>query len=652
LKVANKTYDAKDLVVLEGLDAVRLRPGMYIGSTGSKGIHHILWEIVDNSIDEISNGFGNKIIVTLHKDGSATVEDNGRGIPVDIHPVYKISGAELIFTKLHAGGKFDNSNYSYSGGLHGVGASVTNALSTYLDATIYRDNKIYQISFKSVEDSKGKVHGGVVQKGGLIEVGKTDKTGTKITFMPDSRIFLDHYLDAETIRKRLKELAYLNKGLDIEFNDENDGSSQEYIFEGGLVDFITYINEIKTPLFKPALYFEGETDKIKMSAAIQYTDCYTESFFSYVNNIPTSEGGTHEVGFKSGLTRVMNDIARRLNLLKDKEDNLLGEDYREGISAVLSVKMRDIEFEGQTKTKLGNPEVKSIVENIVIKELNKLFEKPENEKIASIILDKAKGAARVRLAAKKAKELTRQKNSIENSSLVGKLASCSNRKPELNELFIVEGDSAGGSAKQARDRGYQAILPLRGKPLNAEKKRFDQVLANEEIRTIIAALGTGVGEDFDIKNLKFHKVIILSDADQDGAHIRAILLTFFFRYMKELITNGNVYIGMPPLYRISKKDEIEYVYSDKELPDAIKRFGKGYAIQRYKGLGEMNPEQLWDTTMDPKKRTLVRVGIDDVANAELLITTLMGDDVEARKKYLAEFVDFNKEDAFLSINDK
>ena len=645
-----KTYDAKDLVVLEGLDAVRLRPGMYIGSTGPKGVHHILWEIVDNSIDEITNGYGSKISVTLHADGSATVEDDGRGIPVDIHPQYKVSGAELIFTKLHAGGKFDAHNYSYSGGLHGVGASVTNALSEYLNAVICRDGKKYEIKFHSIPDSKGKVHGGVVAQK-LTEIGKTKATGTTITFMPDSRIFQDNKLDSGTIRRRLKELAFLNKGMEIVFSDEREGYSQTYKYAGGLVDFIEYLNDAKTPIFRPAIYIEGETDRLKMSAAIQYTDSYTDSFFSYVNNIPTTEGGTHEMGFKAGLTRALNDAARKLGLLKEKEDNLLGEDYREGISAVLSVKMRDIEFEGQTKTKLGNPEVKTIVESIVVKELSRFFERKENAKIAAIILDKAKGAAKVRLAAKKAKELTRQKNSIENSSLVGKLASCSGKKAELNELFIVEGDSAGGSAKQARDRSFQAILPLKGKPLNSEKKRLDQVLANEEIRTIIATLGTGIGEDFDISSLKFHKVIILSDADQDGAHIRAILLTFFYRYMKELITNGNVYIGLPPLYMVAKKDEVEYVYSDKELPEVIARFGKGYTIQRYKGLGEMNPEQLWETTMDPKKRTLVRVGVDDIANAELLITTLMGNDIEARKKYLAEYVDFNKEDNFIKFGE-
>lgn len=643
-----KSYDAKDLVVLEGLDAVRLRPGMYIGSTGAKGVHHILWEIVDNAIDEITNGYGDKIVVTLHMDGSCTVEDNGRGIPVDIHPQYKVSGAELIFTKLHAGGKFDSHNYNYSGGLHGVGASVTNALSEYLDANIYREGKEYSIKFHTSIDSKGKVHGGVVlQK--LTEIGKTKKTGTKITFLPDKRIFLDNVLDAQTIKRRLKELAFLNKGLEIEFNDEKTGLSKNYKYEGGLNDFIKYLNEAKTVLFSEPIYIEGENERLKMSASIQYTDGYNDSFFSYVNNIPTVDGGTHEMGFKSGLTRVMNDVARKLGLLKEKDENLLGEDYREGISAVLSIKMRDIEFEGQTKTKLGNPEVKSIVENMVVKELSRLFDRKENAKLASIILDKAKGAAKSRLAAKKAKELTRQKNSIENSSLVGKLAQCSGRKPELNELFIVEGDSAGGSAKQARDRSFQAILPLKGKPLNSEKKRLDQVLANEEIRTIIATLGTGIGEDFDISNLKFYKVIILSDADQDGAHIRAILLTFFYRYMRELILNGNVYIGLPPLYKVQKKDQIEYVYSDKELPEVIERFGRGYSIQRYKGLGEMNPDQLWDTTMDPKKRTLVRVGVDDAANAELLITTLMGSDIDARKEYLSMYVDFNKEDSFLKF---
>ncbi len=646
-----KEYNAKDLVVLEGLDAVRLRPGMYIGSTGSKGVHHILWEIVDNSIDEISNGFGDQIIVTLHTDGSATVEDNGRGIPVDIHPTYKLSGAELVFTKLHAGGKFDSHNYSYSGGLHGVGASVTNALSEYLDARIYRDGKIYEIGFKSVADKKGKVHGGVKYKD-LKVVGTTKKTGSEITFLPDKRIFGENVLESSVIKKRLKELAFLNRGLKIIFNDERTNEENIYVYKGGLVDFIDYLNDAKTPLFRPPLFIESENDRLKMSLSLVYTNSYNESVFSYVNNIPTTEGGTHEAGLRSGLTKAMNTIARKLNLLKDKEENLLPDDYQEGLSAVLSIKMRDIEFEGQTKTKLGNPEVKGIVESMVVSELSRFFDRKGNASIASQIMQKAKEAQKVRLATKKAKELTRQKNSIENSSLIGKLAVCSGRKPELNELFIVEGNSAGGTAKQARDRSFQAILPLRGKPLNAEKKRLDQVLANEEIRTIIASLGTGIGEDFDLNSLKFHKVIILSDADQDGAHIRSILLTFFFRYMKELVTQGHVYIGLPPLYKVEKKGQIEYVYSDKELPGVIKKFGKGYSLQRYKGLGEMNADQLWETTMDPERRTLVRVGIDDIANAEKLITTLMGNDIDARKKYLAEYVDFDKEDSFIKYEEK
>lgn len=646
-----KEYNAKDLVVLEGLDAVRLRPGMYIGSTGSKGVHHILWEIVDNSIDEISNGFGDQIIVTLHTDGSATVEDNGRGIPVDIHPTYKLSGAELVFTKLHAGGKFDSHNYSYSGGLHGVGASVTNALSEYLDARIYRDGKIYEIGFKSIADKKGKVHGGVKYKD-LKVVGTTKKTGSEITFLPDKRIFGENVLESNVIKKRLKELAFLNRGLKIIFNDERTNEENIYVYKGGLVDFIDYLNDAKTPLFRPPLFIESENDRLKMSLALVYTNSYNESVFSYVNNIPTTEGGTHEAGLRSGLTKAMNTIARKLNLLKDKEENLLPDDYQEGLSAVLSIKMRDIEFEGQTKTKLGNPEVKGIVESMVVSELSRFFDRKGNASIASQIMQKAKEAQKVRLATKKAKELTRQKNSIENSSLIGKLAVCSGRKPELNELFIVEGNSAGGTAKQARDRSFQAILPLRGKPLNAEKKRLDQVLANEEIRTIIASLGTGIGEDFDLNSLKFHKVIILSDADQDGAHIRSILLTFFFRYMKELVTQGHVYIGLPPLYKVEKKGQIEYVYSDKELPGVIKKFGKGYSLQRYKGLGEMNADQLWETTMDPERRTLVRVGIDDIANAEKLITTLMGNDIDARKKYLAEYVDFDKEDSFIKYEEK
>ena len=649
--IVRKSYDSKDLVVLEGLDAVRLRPGMYIGSTGSKGVHHILWEIVDNSIDEISNGFGDSVWVNLHEDGSITVEDNGRGIPVDIHPTYKISGAELVFTKLHAGGKFDSSNYNYSGGLHGVGASVTNALSEYLEATICRNGKMYKISFKCAMDKKKKIHGGVLDKK-LTEVGKTDKTGTTVTFLPDKRIFGENVLEAGVIKKRLKELAFLNKGLNLYFKDDKEGIEHKYCFQSGLIDFLNYLNDAKLSLFKPYIYIEDENERLKMHLAISYTDSYAESVFSYVNNIPTTEGGTHEVGFKSGLTKAMNEVARKLNLIKAKEENLISDDFREGISVILSIKMRDIEFEGQTKTKLGNPEVKGIVENMVYTGLVRFFDKKENVKIANIIIDKAKNACKARVAAKHAKEVARAKNSIESSSLIGKFAHCTGKNAELNELFIVEGQSAGGTVKQGRDRRFQAVLSLRGKPLNAEKKRLDQVLSNEEFRLIIASLGAGIGDDFNIKNLKYHKVVILSDADQDGAHIRAILITFFFRYMRELISSGHVYIALPPLYRVEKRGNIEYVYSDKELPEVLKRFGKGYSIQRYKGLGEMESEQLWETTMDPEKRTLVRVGIDDIANAELSITTLMGNDIDARKVYLSQYVDFNKDDDFMKIEGK
>lgn len=640
-----KTYESKDILVLEGLDAVRLRPGMYIGTTGLKGLHHLLWEIVDNAIDEASNGFANKIIVTLHKDGSASVEDNGRGIPVDMHPTLKKSGVEVVFTQLHAGGKFNNENYSYSGGLHGVGSSVVNALSTWCQVNVYKEGKEYEVKFACKEDSKGKVHGGIALAP-LKEIGATKKQGTLVRFLPDCTIFEECDFSNDIVSKRLKELAFLNKGLQIEFIDERENTQTIYKFDGGLVDFSKYINSGKSTLFEPCFYIEGASKLVKLECTISYTDGYNENIFSFVNNIPTTEGGTHETGLKVALTKVLNDYARKNNYLKEKDQNLLGEDFREGISAILSIKMKTVQFEGQTKTKLGNPEAKTEVEQIVTNELSRLIERKEYEKSLELLINKAKGAAKAREAAKKAKELTRAKNSIDSSTLVGKLSSCTGHKAELNELFIVEGDSAGGSAKQARDRKYQAILPLKGKPLNAEKKRLEQVLQNEEIRTIISALGAGIGDDFNAKNLKYHKVIILADADQDGAHIRAILLTFFFRYMRELVTGGYVYIGMPPLYKVSKGNFTEYVYSDIELPEAIERAGKGYTIQRYKGLGEMNPEQLWETTMDPNKRTLVRVDLEDVAEAERMVNILMGDNIEERKEYIAEHANFNKENDF------
>ena len=646
-----KEYKAENIRVLEGLDAVRLRPGMYIGTTSVKGLHHILWEIVDNSMDEIANGYGDTIRVKLYEDGSASVEDNGRGIPVDIHPVQKVSGVEVVFTQLHAGGKFDSSNYAHSGGLHGVGASVTNALSRSLHVEVYKNKKIYAMDFESVDDGKGNIKGGVV-KNHLKEIGKTDKTGTFVRFYPDDRIFETVKFNTDTISKRLKELAFLNKGVHIVLEDErvpmgNGHLVREYCYEGGIVDFVKYLNETKNPAFDPPVYFEGEKDGIDLEVAFQYTDAYTENFFSYVNNIPTSEGGTHETGFKGALTKVLNDAARNMGLLKEKDENLLGDDYREGITVVLSIKMNNVQFEGQTKTKLGNSEAKVACDAITTEQLTAFFKK--NKGVAEIILKKALLAAKVREVARREKELVRQKNSIDSFNTIGKLKNCTGKKPELNELFIVEGNSAGGTCTQARNRAYQAILPLRGKPLNAEKKRIDQVLANEEIRTIISALGAGIGDSFNVDNLKYHKVVILSDADQDGMHIRCILLTFFYRYMRELITQGHVYIGMPPLYRISKKDKTEYLYTDEELEKKKKEYGKA-EIQRYKGLGEMNAEQLWQTTLDPERREMIQVTIEEAAEAELLVSTLMGDAVDLRKAYIVEHANFNKQDNFTATN--
>ncbi len=644
-------YNSQDIKILEGLEAVRVRTGMYIGSTGPKGLHHILWEIVDNAIDEAANGFADKVEVVLYKDGSVSVEDNGRGIPTDIHKQAGVSGVQVVFTQLHAGGKFNNENYSFSGGLHGVGASVTNALSEWLEVEVY-NKTIYKMRFHSYYDkTRKKMISGEPEEPLQNTRIKTDKHGTFVRFKPDKDVFETVEFSLETIAKRLRELAFLNKGISIKLTDLRDDDkfySKTFKYDGGLVDYVLYLNEGKMKLYDLPVYSKTEKDGILIEFAIQHTDSYTESVFSFVNNIPTPEGGTHEVGFKSGVTKILNDYAKSNNLVKDKDVVFTGEDFREGMTAIISVKMKNVEFEGQTKTKLGNPEAKAAVEAATIEELDVLVRNKKNKPIFDAMIKKAVGAAKARNAARHAKEIARAKNGADSAKLIGKLASCSSKKAEFNEVFIVEGDSAGGSAKQGRDRQHQAILPLRGKPLNAEKKSIAEVLKNEEIRTIISALGTGIGNDFNLDNLNYYKVIILSDADQDGAHIRAILLTFFFRYMKPLIQEGHVYIGMPPLYKVYKKDVIEYAYDDSELQKAIDKVGRGYQLQRYKGLGEMNPEQLWDTTMDPQKRVLMQVTIEDAAEAEKLITTLMGDDIDGRKAYIAEHADFNKEDTFMS----
>lgn len=643
-------YNSQDIKILEGLEAVRVRPGMYIGSTGPKGLHHILWEIVDNAIDEAANGFADKVEVVLYKDGSVSVEDNGRGIPTDIHKQAGVSGVQVVFTQLHAGGKFNNENYSFSGGLHGVGASVTNALSEWLEVEVY-NKVVYKMRFHSYFDkTRKKMISGEPEAPLEKTKIKTDKHGTFVCFKPDKEVFETVEFSLETIAKRLRELAFLNKGITIKLTDLRDDEkfySKTFKYDGGLIDYVLYLNEGKTKLYDLPVYAKTEKDGILIEFAIQHTDSYTESVFSFVNNIPTPEGGTHEIGFKSGVTKILNDYAKSNNLVKEKDVVFTGEDFREGMTAIISVKMKNVEFEGQTKTKLGNPEAKAAVEAATIEELDVLVRNKKNKPIFDAMIKKAVGAAKARNAARHAKEIARAKNGADSAKLIGKLASCSSRKAEFNEVFIVEGDSAGGSAKQGRDRQHQAILPLRGKPLNAEKKRIEEVLKNEEIRTIISALGTGIGNDFNLANLNYHKVIILSDADQDGAHIRAILLTFFFRYMKPLIQEGHVYIGMPPLYKVYKKDVVEYAYDDSELQKAINKVGRGYQLQRYKGLGEMNPEQLWDTTMDPQKRVLMQVTIEDAAEAEKLITTLMGDDIDGRKAYIAEHADFNKEDTFM-----
>ncbi len=627
-----------------------MRPGMYIGTTSSRGLHHLLWEIVDNAIDEASNAYASEIIVTLHRDGSASVYDNGRGMPVDLHPTMGIPGVEVIFTVLHAGGKFNNQNYDYSGGLHGVGASVVNALSKWLTVDVYLNWTHYRMSFTSrTNPETGKIEAGKPD-GPLQVLNNTRKKGTLVRFMPDDEIFEDVHFNTETVARRLQELAYLNKGIRITFTDERlpdaDSRTRVFCFDGGIADYVRYLNAGKTPLRDDLILLEGKKDSVICRAAIQYTDGYTESLFSYVNNINTPEGGTHETGFKAAFTKCLNDYARKAGLLKEKDNNLSGEDFREGLTCVLTTLVKNPQFEGQTKGRLGNSEVRPAVEAIITQQMLDWLDNLKNQETASAIVTKAIRAAQAREAARKTRDTIRKASALEAAPLVGKLASCTGRRWEDNELFIVEGDSAGGSAKQGRDRRFQAILPLRGKPLNVEKKHLDQVLANEEFRSLITALGTGIDSSFSLNSLKYGKVIILSDADQDGAHIRAILLTFFFRYMKDLITGGHIFIGMPPLYKVQKGSSILYAYDDRELAKALRSVGKGYTLQRYKGLGEMNPEQLWETTMNPAQRKLMRVSIEDAALVDRLTTILMGDKVEPRRDYITEHADFNRPDEF------
>lgn len=650
----NTSYQSKDIKVLEGLEAVRMRPGMYIGSTEVRGLHHMLWEIVDNAIDEAANGYADQVKITLHKDGGATVEDNGRGIPVDIHPQMGVSGVEVVYTQLHAGGKFSSSQYQYSGGLHGVGASVVNALSKRVIVEVAQNGSLYRIAFSPQMDEKtGKIIPGKAERP-LENVGRTRRKGTKVTFWPDDAVFETTDFHYDMIARRLRDLSFLNRGVHIILTDERikgDKKEQtvEYYSEGGLMDFVKFLNQDRDTLYDTPILLEGKSGDMLVSVAIQSNDGYNESIYSYVNNIATIDGGMHETGFKAAYTKCMNEFAKKNGILKEKDTPLIGEDYREGLSAVISLKLKNPQFEGQTKTRLGNSEARTGVESVVTEQLGMFLDDLRNQNIALAIMEKAAQAAKVREAERSAKKKARALNKLDAAPLVGKLSSCTGRNAEQNELFIVEGDSAGGSAKQGRNRRFQAILPLRGKPLNIEKKRLEQVLANDEFRSVITALGTGIGEDFNISQLKYNRVIILSDADQDGAHIRAILLTFFYRYMKPLITGGHVFIGMPPLYRVSKGNKHEYAYDDEALSTLIKQMGRGYTLQRYKGLGEMNPEQLWETTMNPEKRTLVRVTIENAAEAEHLVRVLMGEKADLRREYIFANSNFNREDHFMEL---
>lgn len=617
-------YDANQIQILEGLEAVRLRPGMYIGSTSERGLHHLVYEVVDNSIDEALAGFCTEIHVTIESDNSITVTDNGRGIPVDMHESGK-PAVEVVLTVLHAGGKFGGEGYKVSGGLHGVGVSVVNALSKSMEVEVKRDGKIHRMTFS---------RGNATSK--LEIIGDADNTGTTVHFLPDDEIFTVTSFNYDTLKYRLRELAFLNSGITITLTDNRpEGRNHVFHFEGGIVEFVEYLNRKKVKINPKPIYFNGRRDDAVVEIALQYNDSYQENLFSYVNNINTEEGGTHLSGFKTALTRVANDFAKKMNLLKNTDGALDGNDVREGLTCVISVKLHNPQFEGQTKTKLGNSEIRSLVSAITVEGLSEFFS--ENPALTKQILEKAVMAARAREAARKARELTRRKNALEVSSLPGKLADCSVRDADKAEIYIVEGDSAGGSAKQGRDRRFQAILPLRGKILNVEKARLDKIFANAEIRTMITAFGTGISDDFDLAKRRYSKIIIMTDADVDGAHIRTLLLTFFYRYMKPLIEHGHVYIAQPPLYQIRKGNRHWYEYSDDALTKRLDEVGRdGVTVQRYKGLGEMNPEQLWETTMDPAARTMLRVDIEDAAEADELFTILMGDQVAPRRQFIEE----------------
>ena len=622
----NNVYDESQIQVLEGLEAVRKRPGMYIGSTSIRGLHHLVYEIVDNSIDEALAGFCKNINVFIHPDNSITVIDDGRGMPVGMHHKMKIPTVEVIMTVLHAGGKFGGGAYKVSGGLHGVGASVVNALSEICEVEVKTDGGIWKQTF-----SRGKA------TSTLIKIGTTEEHGTKMFFTPDPEIFEEIDFDYETLSQRLRELAFLNKGIRITLADERQDKNQEFFYEGGIKSFVDYLNRNKGKVHDEPIYIEGSKDDYIVEIALQYNDTYTENLFSFANNIDTIEGGTHLVGFKTALTRVVNDYAKKFGYLKENDKNLSGEDVREGLTAVISIKLTDPQFEGQTKTKLGNSEVRGIVDSIVGEAISNVLE--EDPQLGKNIIDKGLNAARAREAAKKARELTRRKSVLESTSLPGKLADCASKDPLECEIYLVEGDSAGGSAKQGRDRKFQAILPLKGKIMNVEKQRLDKILGYEEIRAMITAFGAGIGKDFDVKKIRYDRVIIMTDADVDGAHIRTLLLTFFYRYMKELVEQGHIYVAQPPLYKVSKGKKEYYAYNDKELEKVMVEIGgkdNNTDIQRYKGLGEMDAQQLWDTTMNPEERILLQVNVEDAMAADEIFTILMGDKVEPRREFIQE----------------